>query len=185
MARINKTRYALLGVLSMGPASGYDIKTIMTKSTDHFWKEGDASIYPILSQLLKEKLVRLKLPNTKSNKPKKIYTITSAGKKILQEWLKKEPEPAQVRSELMLKIFFGGNVESEITINHLQTFRNKIVKNLSQYRNSELLTKAKTASLDRLECNRYLALKAGIAHAEAGIKWIDEALGLLNQRSGK
>jgi DNA-binding PadR family transcriptional regulator len=50
MAKPNKTRYALLGFLLMQDATGYDIKKLMERSTNNFWRETDSSIYPILKQ---------------------------------------------------------------------------------------------------------------------------------------
>jgi len=71
MAKPNKTRYAVLGMLSMQPSSGYEIKKMMEQSTDHFWREGDSSIYPILKQLLEEGMLTCEVGNAESDKPKK------------------------------------------------------------------------------------------------------------------
>lgn len=181
MARSNKTRYALLGILSMGPASGYDIKLMMQKSTDYFWKEGDASIYPILKQLLKEKLVIVKLCNAKSGKPKKIYTITKAGKNMLRDWLMRESEPNPVRNELLLKVFFGWNADLAVIIDHVHHFANQIEKRLNRYR-SLSLSKANPAKLGSVELYQYLTLRAGILNTEANLKWCDEAIQLLKNK---
>lgn len=181
MARINKTRYALLGILSMGKASGYDIKTAMKESTDHFWKEGDSSIYPVLKQLLDEGLVSVELGNIETDKPKKIYAITKAGAAALCDWLRNEPEPAPKRNELLLKVFFGWNADPEITINHLKEFRRKTEQMLNKYRSSILAKKASVAKLTNVETHRFLTLKAGIAYHQASLKWCDDAISLLNE----
>ncbi|TMC59560.1 MAG: PadR family transcriptional regulator [Chloroflexota bacterium] len=39
MAKENKSKYAVLGVLSRCPGSGYDIKKFMEQSTSNFWNE--------------------------------------------------------------------------------------------------------------------------------------------------
>jgi PadR family transcriptional regulator, regulatory protein AphA len=181
MARLNKTRYALLGVLSMGNASGYDIKVLMEQSTDHFWKEGAASIYPILKQLMKEKLVSLQRDAVQHGRPKKIYAITRAGKEVLQEWLEKEPEPIPVRNELLLKVFFGWNTKPEVIIKHLENFRHNLEKLLQKYRSSRLFKMEQTTTLNNVELYRFLALKAGIMHAELRIKWCDESIQMIKK----
>lgn len=56
MAKENKSRYALLGVLSVCPGSGYDIKKFMEQSTGYFWSESYGQIYPLLKQLEQEGL---------------------------------------------------------------------------------------------------------------------------------
>ena len=54
MKVINKTRYAILGVLLSGPTSGYEIKSLMGRSTVYFWRESDSTIYPMLKVFAKE-----------------------------------------------------------------------------------------------------------------------------------
>lgn len=182
MAKINKTRFALLGFLSMGPNSGYDIKKYMERTTSHFWREGDSSIYPILKQLLKEEMVTCALTNTESDKPKKVYTITNAGQQELEQWLLETPEIPHSRNEMMLKVFFGWNVEREVILSHLEKYRNIVNARLKQYKFWEKTVPApKAIKNDRL--HRYLTLRAGVISAEATLKWCDEALELLKNES--
>ena len=54
MRSVNKTRYAILGMLLDGPCSGYEIKALMNRSTVYFWREFDSTIYPMLKILAKE-----------------------------------------------------------------------------------------------------------------------------------
>ena len=126
MPRINKTRYALLGFLSMESSTGYDIKKHMEQSTNHFWREGDSSIYPILRQLLEEGLVHCETETTIRGKTKKVYTITKNGQTELENWLVKEPEPFQSRDELLLKVFFCCNVDADITRQHVEKLRSQL-----------------------------------------------------------
>jgi PadR family transcriptional regulator, regulatory protein AphA len=181
LARKNKARFAALGILSHGPASGYDMKIMMQRSTDNFWKEGDASIYPILKQLLKEKLITLNIAKTKSPRQKKIYTITKSGMEILQDWLKQYPEPSPSRNELLLKVFFGWNVDSKITIEHIEKFRGQIETTVRKYRSLNLAAKAKNSKLSNQEVFQFLTLRAGIVVSEACLQWCDESLQLLNK----
>jgi len=46
-----KSRYALLGMLSLQPMSGYDLKKFTEWGTANFWQENYAQIYPMLRQL--------------------------------------------------------------------------------------------------------------------------------------
>lgn len=182
MARSNKTRYALLGFLSMGSSSGYDIKKHMERSTNHFWREGDSSIYPILKQLLNEGMVTCDLTNTQSDKPKKVYTITNEGQRALEEWLLEAPGLFKSRNELMLKVFFGWNVDREVTLGHLKNYRRMVKTRLDQYRIwAKKTPSTKTISNDKL--HRFLTLRAGIIYSEASLKWCDEAMGLLESET--
>lgn len=56
MARQNKSQYALLGMLTLGEMSGYDIKKLFDTSLRNFWGESFGQIYPILRRLVREGL---------------------------------------------------------------------------------------------------------------------------------
>ncbi len=182
MARSNKTRYALLGFLSMSPSSGYDIKIMMEQSTNHFWREGDSSIYPILKQLLDEDLVTCELSNTESNKPKKVYTITKIGQQMLEEWLFETPDLFQSRNELMLKVFFGWNVDREVTLGHLRNYRRIVKTKLDHYRTWFKKTSS-TKDIPKDKLYRFLTLRAGVIYSEAKLKWCEESLRLLEDEA--
>jgi PadR family transcriptional regulator, regulatory protein AphA len=179
MSKTNKTRFAILGILSMGPTSGYGMKTIMHAATDHFWKEGDASIYPALKQLLEEDLIILKETTGSTARPKKTYAITNAGLAVLRDWLAAEPEYGPPRNELWLKLFFGWNSDPLIMINHLKEFHHKNELRIKKYRNLPLAKKAIAKQLTHMELYQYLTLNAGITRAEALSKWAEEAIQLL------
>ena len=57
---VNKTKYAILGVLDTFPGSGYDIKKYCDKSISYFWNENFGHIYPVLKQMENEGLVSKK-----------------------------------------------------------------------------------------------------------------------------
>jgi DNA-binding PadR family transcriptional regulator len=46
-----KSKYAILGMLSIAPMSGYDIKKQVETSISNFWSESYGQIYPALRNL--------------------------------------------------------------------------------------------------------------------------------------
>ncbi|AKA68713.1 PadR family transcriptional regulator [Clostridium scatologenes] len=72
MAKINKTKYALLGVLTLSSGSGYDIKKFCDSSIGHFWNENYGHIYPVLKKMEEEELITKKL-NEQKEDHQKIY----------------------------------------------------------------------------------------------------------------
>ncbi|MHB1949322.1 MAG: PadR family transcriptional regulator [Gammaproteobacteria bacterium] len=182
MAKPNKTRYALLGFLSMQDATGYDIKKQMEHSTNYFWRETDSSIYPILKQLLEEGMVSCKIGNEDSGKPKKIYSITEDGYREFLDWLDESPVLEQQRNELLLKVFFGWNLDKKITIDHIKKFQQQSIIIDENYKSIE--KKAPSVnSLNNEQLYQYLTLKAGMAFSEARLKWSKEAIKLLENRA--
>lgn len=107
MPRENKTRYALLGMLSYKPMNGYEMKKMSDQSIGHFWNENFGNIYPVLKKLEAEGLVSMVHEKSDGGPSRKTYTISTEGRKALAEWLTKPPDVSPLREELLLQIFFG------------------------------------------------------------------------------
>src|SRR5260221_4346141 len=86
MAKENKSRYALLGMLSIRPGSGYDIKKFMEQSTSNFWHESYGQIYPLLKQLVDEGLATSHTEKQEGKPERYIYTLTNKGLEELRQW---------------------------------------------------------------------------------------------------
>lgn len=133
MKRINKTRYALLGMLSHQPMSGYDIKKTLKGSTQYFWQESDGQIYPILAELLKEKSVTKLAATSAGGRKRHIYQISTKGLQELKNWLMQEVTPPVPRNELLLKLFFGALAPLEINQQHILEHQRQLEKRLETY----------------------------------------------------
>ncbi len=124
MARENKTRYAILGLLSYGPMSGYDIKKVTDNSIAHFWRENFGQIYPVLEGLREEGLaepVAEEREGTGSpGRARKRYRITATGLKELEGWLSRDTDQPGLRLELLLKLFFGRLVPRDVLVRQVE-----------------------------------------------------------------
>lgn len=180
----NKTRYAVLGMLSWGPMSGYDISTEMSTSTKYFWSESDGQLYPTLKVLTKEGKISFKEESSSGGRKRKIYQLTKTGRSELQKWLREPIETVNVRNELMLKLFFGANVAPEISIERIQESRDRVKSRLAQFKKIKAETKQEFSDSKHLTY-WILTLDYGIQHATATLKWCDDSLKLLKQRGGK
>lgn len=103
----NKTRYAILGVLLGGASTGYEIKALMRRSTDYFWRESDSTIYPMLKRLAEEGKVELAEVAHVGKKRKEIYAITEAGREEFHAWMASATGKEVRRDEWLLKLFFA------------------------------------------------------------------------------
>ncbi|MYF92724.1 MAG: PadR family transcriptional regulator, partial [Gemmatimonadetes bacterium] len=56
MPKTNKSKYAIMGMLSIRPMSGYDMKKLIAQSISYFWNESFGQIYPTLKKLVEEGL---------------------------------------------------------------------------------------------------------------------------------
>ncbi|ASJ55034.1 transcriptional regulator [Brevibacillus formosus] len=97
----------ILGFLSYGEMSGYDIKQAFTNSIGFFYDASFGAIYPALRKLEEEGFVT-KQEIIQSGKPNKIlYRITEAGKQSFRQEIQTPILPPVLRSDMLVKIFFG------------------------------------------------------------------------------
>jgi DNA-binding PadR family transcriptional regulator len=177
MKKNNKTKYAILGVLSMAPGSGYDIKKFCDFSIAHFWNENYAHLYPVLKELEEEALVTSTQEKSSGRPAKSIYSITAEGRQELAEWLETPVEYGPGRHELLLKLFFSGEVPKQRIIEVLENYKAKLSGNLGSY----LEIEDKLESQEDIKNQRGLPLwlatvRFGKAQAAAGIQWCDETI---------
>jgi DNA-binding PadR family transcriptional regulator len=120
MPKINKTKYAVLGMLSYKSMSGYEMKKLVDNSIAHFWNENYGHIYPVLKRLEEDGLVTKKTEHAEGKPSRHVYSLTGRGKKDLHEWLLLPPERPILRIELLLKLFFGQEVSTDTMIRHVE-----------------------------------------------------------------
>lgn len=103
----------ILGFLSYGEMSGYDIKQAFTNSVGSFYDASFGAIYPALRKLEEDGYVT-KQEIIQSGKPNKIlYRITEAGADVFRQEIQTPILPPVVRSDMLIKIFFGGRHSTE------------------------------------------------------------------------
>ncbi|HEY6539505.1 MAG TPA: PadR family transcriptional regulator [Ktedonobacteraceae bacterium] len=176
MAKENKSKYAVLGALSICPGSGYDIKKLMEQSTSNFWNESYGQIYPILKQLLEEGLATSHTEKQEGKPERYVYTLTGRGTDELQRWLSEPVEYVVERNELLLKLFSGAYVPVATNIEHVRTFQQLQRQLLKKYENIE---RSLESDPDRLY--PLLTLRYGIHRCQAMLVWCKETLATLEK----
>lgn len=180
MARENKTKYALLGLLNVCPGSGYDIKKLMEQSTSNFWNESYGQIYPILKELVKEGLASSHTEKQEGKPERYVYTLTDKGLDELRRWLSEPIEHTVERNELLLKLFFGRQSPVTNNIEHVLQFRALQAQLLRKYQGIEEYLK------EHYDDNAYpryslIIVRYGILRCHALLAWCDETIDALNK----
>jgi len=179
-ARSNTSRYALLGLLSLGPRSGYDLKKLIDGSIAHFWSESFGQIYPILRGLEAEGLARRRSERQNGKPDRQVYSLTSRGREELQRWLQHPARPEGFRSELLLKLFLGAHVPLDATVRQIQEFRKRQQALLGTY--AGLQRRLRSEARDHPDLPYWLmTLDYGQRRAAALARWSDEALTTLER----
>jgi DNA-binding PadR family transcriptional regulator len=96
-----------LGMLTDGPASGYDLKKEFESSFGHFFSAGYGSIYPALSTLSEKGYVECEEIPQEGKPDRKVYRITDEGRQFLVQALQKRETCHKVRSEFLATMCFA------------------------------------------------------------------------------
>ncbi|MGE5196127.1 MAG: PadR family transcriptional regulator [Anaerolineae bacterium] len=171
MRLVNKTKYAILGVLFEGPSTGYEIKSLMRRSTVYFWRESDSTIYPMLKVLAEEGKVLSEIVYV-GKKKKEVFSMTEKGRAEFKAWLDGPTGSETPRNEFLLKLFFVTNREEMVRL--FQERLEKAENTYEEYRKIE----------DRLEelgdyprkAIRLKSLRYGIAQLRLEITWLKEGI---------
>ncbi len=159
-----------LGVLSLGDASGYEIKKVFEGPFAVFYKAGFGSIYPALGALLADGLATCSVMEQESRPAKKVYTITPQGIKALKASLAVAPAPDKIQSEAMVMFFFADLMEAE-------NLRDVYEKRVAGYRAKAEY--ARSMGSKGVKPCRLFTRGFGLALYEAAIRYMEENKDLL------
>lgn len=181
---MNKSRYAILGMLFDEPHSGYEIIQIMKNSTSNFWQESDASIYPVLKKLEAEGKVKSQ-SEFAGERERKMFEITASGKKDFWAWIGRPTEKEKHRDEMLLKIFFGANINKKdvLKIFKFKLKRCKDIKKTYKQIETDILSKVSDKHPHKIFW--YMTLENGIMHVKTESKWIKKCIQILEKSKDK
>ena len=113
---LTNTSYLLLGMVALGPLSGYDIKQMADGSTRHFWQISYGQIYPELKALEKAGMVQ-GAEAARGSRQRTLHQLTGTGTEALTDWISdSKVSPVELRDEMLLKLFFSDTVGKEARI---------------------------------------------------------------------
>ena len=177
--------YGLLGLLSYGDSTGYELTKMFADSLNNFWYAQASQIYRELDKMETKGwvysffVVQEKRPN------KRVYAITDDGRNVLQEWLEsREVEFERPREPFLMRIFFGAEAP-ESTMQLLEDCKNICQLANQQYplviketieRYAASLPDGKLKSL-----YWQMTLDFGIAQSEMVAKWADACIARLKE----
>jgi len=170
------TVQALLGMLTLCPMSGYDLKQRIEGSIGNFWSESYGQIYPTLKAMATDGLVTA-MEEGKAGRT--MYTLTDAGRDHLREWLSVAPRRRVPRHELLLKLFFGQLAPAETMRAYVEAERKRFAADLARY---ATLGQGIDANVHGPERFFYrITLDYGMREARMIVEWCDETLAVLDR----
>jgi PadR family transcriptional regulator, regulatory protein AphA len=180
MDALNRTAYAILGLLAMGPRSGFDIKKESEEVLGHFWHESYGHIYPILRRLHRDGLVEKRVREQSGRPNRHVYSITEDGMAELREWLVAPVAVTPPRNELLLKVFFGRHSGPEAVRDVVADYRARQSERLERLRVVvERLDDQQRADASYVYWR--LTAELGLRAMKVVTEWADDAIATLEE----
>lgn len=184
MARENKSRYVILGLLAHEPMTGYSIKKKIESSISNFYDISYGQIYPELARLEEQGLVVMKEDTNENGIVRKVYSITVDGYSQLQDWIAKPVEEEKIHYDILLKLFFGGQISVGENIEHIKAFRDRAATKLEMFEEFEATLRILLGeSVDH--AYYLLTVMFGKKAYKAYLEWADYAIDYLSEHKNK
>lgn len=106
-------KYAILGLLSSKPFTGYEMKKVFEESSVMYWSGNNNQIYKSLIELLNEGLVTSEIKHQETSPSKKIYTITGEGLAELKKWVLSQPEAPEYKKPFLIQLSWADQLSNE------------------------------------------------------------------------
>lgn len=180
------SQFAILGLLTNCPMSGYQIRQLVQWSIGQFWSESFGQIYPALSSLSKAGLVTRQSEPKSAKKPKPaaskrpshVYAITEKGRRALTHWVASPFHPQVPRNELLLKLFFGATVRITENEQQIELYREVHLRKQQVFAETEKRLLAQHALNPQLPY-WLITLEHGKQNSRAMLAWCDTSLAIL------
>ena len=176
-ATLSDTEYAVLGLLTFGERSGYELDKLAARSIGYFWQPAKSKIYAILPRLVGRGLAEVSDVAQTRRPDKRVYRLTERGSGELRRWLDSgEPPRGVARDGLLLKLFFGAHGDAEV-------LRGQVAGRLERARRQLADLEEIERTIDREEdFFPYLTLLHGLEDARSTIAWCKQTIKLLDRR---
>jgi len=158
-------KYGILTLLFLQKNHGYELKLELESHLGVKGKINPGQIYTTLDRLIRDQLV---LSVGMDDQERKLYEITTEGKKELENWLL-EPVPYHsTKEDFHFKWSCARMIDFEQEKKMLDQQKVMIMKDVME------LTKFKTEFLLQGDENRYLLITGTLLHLEADLNWINQ-----------
>lgn len=116
-------KHGILGLISNGDKTGYEIMTVFRDSLNHFWTAQTSQIYRELQTMEKLGWVSQMCVPQRGKPDKNLFSITPEGHAELLRWLRADNLPVGFRNPFLLKTFFMGELPVEESLAFFRAFR--------------------------------------------------------------
>jgi DNA-binding PadR family transcriptional regulator len=175
--------HAILGMLTYGPMSGYDLRRYLDESVRHFWPVTQSQIYRTLGRMATEGWVDQETVEQRDRPDRKVYHITDPGQIELRRWLTTPLDPSPSREPWLIQVFFAHQLADDEIVAIFEARAVQLRERLALYQESIPSTieqRAVQVGSPRAQRTWQLTLEHGISYLEWELEWIENALAALH-----
>lgn len=169
----------ILGMLMNRSLSGYEIKQLYEDIFSYFYSSSYGTIYPMLHRMEKEDLITKKIVPQDGKPNKNVFTITEEGKARFNTYLLSPMEADSIKSDFLMRLYFGQFVSNEMVINWL-----KQAQAYTQTQLEELTQKYATYKHGMMP-GHMICIEIGIKEYSAKLESIQEGIERMEQLEAK
>lgn len=160
----------MLALLQECSSHGYAIHAAFEERLGDLWELNYGQVYQILTVLERDGLISGTSMQVGTRPPRRVYTITAAGRTAFRDWLLKPPPPRRsFRDEFYVRLLFAAHTSSEcaraVIAQHSRLCRQRLLVLKDQLDGDKGIPQATLV--------RRLFNSAAILHAEADIAAVE------------
>lgn len=156
---LNPTQGSLLGFLSDGAKTGWDLLQEVQRGLARFWNVTPSHVYRELRTLEERGLIVAGKPGSRDRRP---YSLTAAGKRAFRAWINEEPGPEQIRFPLLVKLWFGRHLDAAALTEFVEHSRKDHEQRLQMYQ-----------SVHPVDEHTAAVISFGISYERAILDWLE------------
>jgi len=183
----NSLEFILLGLLTLRPSTGYDLKKTMDISVRYISPVALSQIYPTLKRMTQNGLVTYRLVERRGKTDLKIYSITRAGQELFLKWLAEPHKPDPYRFDTFtLRFYFSSLLDKATLLNHIRTELAFRQVQLDIARNLKLNDLGDMAPIEELDMTRTVKFwelyhQYGLQFMETYTNWLKYIRGVVEK----
>jgi DNA-binding PadR family transcriptional regulator len=176
--RLTATECGILGLLSLGEASGYDLMKLADRSVGLIWRPVKSQLYASLPRFVELGLAEQYRVRQETRPDKVVYRLTDAGREALRTSLMElKTEGRSTYAIFNFKVFFGEVIGAEHVRETIKARRQFALKRLAELRRIQ-----RGADADE-DFYPLLTLELALEELRAYVRWANRTLARLDEIS--
>jgi DNA-binding PadR family transcriptional regulator len=162
----SSVRHPILALLADEPAHGYEIKRGLEERFGTVLGPLNAGqVYTTLQRLERDELVTDDAVAQRGRPDKRVYRLTNAGRRALEEWLGTASAPTRLRDDFFMKLVFAHSLGLADPAGLLARQRASYLRSLGELE--------RVLADDGADRTTALVIEGAALHLEADLKWLD------------